>query len=627
MYSAGPILYMDHVDPTSCLSLGVTHGSSITRQPGAPPLGTFIRGLGHAKPHTNSSPRNKSPGASIFLKKISESIARLASMKNSAQVTKFSPSAVGFRGGLRVGIDVGGTHTDAVLLDGDAVLASVKALATRDAGSGILAALETILGQNPGIEEKVDAVMLGTTQFTNAVIERRELAEVAAVRIGLPSGRGIPPKTGWPEDISRSLGEHVYPLHGGYLYDGWPLAELDEKEIRALIRDLRMKKVEAVAIASAFSPMNPQPEQVLAERIRAELPAIRITESHTIGRLGLLERENAAMLNAALLEFAARVVDSFESAIRERGLNSRFYISQNDGSLMDAEFARRFPALTFASGPTNSLRGACRLTGLNDAIVVDIGGTTSDIGILRDSFPRESNIAIEVGGVRTNFRMPDILSIGLGGGSLVGDDGCRVGPRSVGRELLAKGMVFGGDCLTATDIVVAAGQAGIGDPEKVRGLGADVVSSAKAEIARMLNAGIEQMKPGGEPVPVVLVGGGAILATEQFAAASEILLPEYSGVANAIGAAIAQVGGEAESMISYAKIPRREAIARLSRKARQAARSAGADPATVRVADIEETAISYMPGNVVRLRVKVVGDASPQPEGRARRPAGANRRL
>ncbi len=511
---------------------------------------------------------------------------------------------------LRIGIDVGGTHTDAVLLDGDEVVASTKSLTSRDVSSGILEALETILAGDSGIEQKVEAVMLGTTQFTNAVIERRELAEVAAIRIGLPSGRGIPPKTGWPGDIASCLGDNVYMLRGGYLYDGWPLAQLDDREIDQVIGDLKAKRVEAVAISSAFSPMNPEPERLLAERIRAALPDIHITESHSIGRLGILERENAAMLNASLLGFAGRVVDSFVAAIRERGLNCRFFISQNDGTLMDAEFARRYPALTFASGPTNSLRGASKLTGLNDAIVVDIGGTTSDFGILQDGFPRESNIVIDVGGVRTNFRMPDILSIGLGGGSLVASDGASVGPRSVGHELVGKGLVFGGETLTATDIVVAAGHAEIGDPETVKNLKPEVVAAAQGEIARMLNAGIEKMKPSSDPLPVVLVGGGAVLVTEKLAAASNMLLPEHSGVANAIGAAIAQIGGEAERMISYDKITRQDAISQVTREATNVALTAGAEAASIRVADIEETSISYMPGNTVRVRVKVVGDIS-----------------
>ena len=357
----------------------------------------------------------------------------------------------------RIGIDVGGTHTDAVLMDGDEVIVAAKALTTPDVQSGILDALESILGDAPGMEKSIQAVMLGTTQFTNAVVERRELAEVAAVRIGLPSGDGVPPKSGWPEDISRALGDAVYMLHGGYLFDGWKLAELDHLEIRRMIGDLRAKKIRSVSISSVFSPMNPAPEITVANAIEAAIPGIEVSMSHKIGRLGIIERENASLLNASLLAFAGRVVSSFTGAIRARGLKCRFFVSQNDGTLMDAEFARRFPVLTFASGPTNSLRGASKLSGLSDAIVVDIGGTTSDIGVLQNGFPRESNIVIEVGGVRTNFRMPDVLSLGLGGGSYVRDNGASVGPRSVGHNLVTEGLVFGGNTLTATDVVVAGG--------------------------------------------------------------------------------------------------------------------------------------------------------------------------
>ena len=275
---------------------------------------------------------------------------------------------------------------------------------------------------------------------------------------------------------------------------------------------------------------------------------------------------------------------------------------------MDAAFARHFPALTFASGPTNSLRGACKLTGLDNAVVVDIGGTTSDVGILRDGFPRESNVVIEVGGVRTNFRMPDILSIGLGGGSLVEQGGNSIGPRSVGHRLVEEGLVFGGSTLTATDVVVAGGHAEIGDASRVADLDSDTVSAATRRISRMLNLGIERMKPSSDPLPVVLVGGGAILVTENLAAASEMLRPEYAGVANAIGAAIAQIGGESERLVSYDKVARKDAIQAVTEEASRLAVAAGADGATLRVADVEETAIAYMVDNTTRLRIKVVGE-------------------
>ncbi len=509
---------------------------------------------------------------------------------------------------MRIGIDVGGTHTDAVLMDGDAVLSAFKALTSADVISGILDALEHLLTDSGVPESGIEAVMLGTTQFTNAVVERQHLSEVAAIRIGLPSGEGLPPMIGWPGDIASSLGDARYMIRGGTLYDGRPLAALEPAEIDTVIADIKRRGLSTVAISAPFSPMTPEPELQVARQLREAIPNVTITCSHEIGRLGLLERENAALLNAALLAFADRVVDAFGDALAERGLNCPFYVSQNDGTLMDAEFVRRYPALTFASGPTNSLRGACKLTGLNDAIVVDIGGTTSDIGILQAGFPRESNTVIEVGGVRTNFRMPDILALGLGGGSIVSADGTAIGPRSVGHKLVTEGLAFGGSTLTATDLLVAAGKTQIGSGSFKVNLPEQVVQNGLRTIQEMLNLGIEKMMPSSDPLPVVLVGGGAILVSGQLDAASQMYCPEHSGVANAIGAAIAQIGGEVERMVSYRDIPRDIALRKVSEEATATAIGAGADPATIRIADIEETALSYMAEGSTRLRVKAVGE-------------------
>ena len=509
---------------------------------------------------------------------------------------------------MRIGIDVGGTHTDAVLLDGDDLLTSTKALTSADVTTGILDALATVIDDAGIDQDSVDAVMLGTTQFTNAVVERRELAEVAAIRIGLPSGDGLPPMLGWPDDIAETLGGHVYQVHGGYLYDGKPVAPLNDAEIDRVVADIQAKGLKAVAIASAFSPMNAEPELAVAQRVLAAVPDARITLSHRIGRIGLLERENAALLNAALLGFASRVVDSFRDAFERRRLDAAFYVSQNDGTLMDAEFVRNYPALTFASGPTNSLRGASRLTGLDDAIVVDIGGTTSDIGVLQDGFPRESNVVIEVGGVRTNFRMPDILAVGLGGGSLVTDDGRTLGPKSVGHRLVKEGRVFGGETLTATDLVVASGVSGIGDPGRIEDLPRDVVDQGIDTIQTMLEQNIETMRPGSKPMPVILVGGGSVLVTRELANAERMLRPENAGVANAIGAAIAQIGGEAERLVSYIDQSREDAIRDVSNEAIALAIAAGAAEDNIRIADVEETSVAYMSDGVTKLRVKAVGD-------------------
>ena len=518
---------------------------------------------------------------------------------------------------MRIGIDVGGTHTDAVILDGDTVISTTKALTSADVVSGITDALDTLLKDGGATQDKIKTVMIGTTQFTNAIVQRKELAPVAIVRIALPSGRGMPPMVDWPDDIRSAMGDHVYLLHGGYLYDGYPVADMRDEEVEALIKDLLRKKIKNIAIASAFSPMNAEPEKIVGQKIKAAIPDANITLSHNFGRLGLMERENAAIMNTALLPFADKVVNSFLGALSNRGLTCPAFISQNDGTLMSADFVRAYPALTFASGPTNSLRGAYKLTGLKDAIVVDIGGTTSDIGVLQGGFPRESNVVIEIGGVRTNFRMPDITAVGLGGGSLVTKSGESVGPLSVGHKLVTEGLVFGGDTLTATDVLVASGGADIGDPSKLEGVPKETVTAATKTIHHILDQNIEMMKPGGKDMPVILVGGGAVLVTQGLKAASKLHRPENAWVANAIGAAIAQIGAESERMISYRETSREEAIQVVTRAATQRAIQAGAEASTVQAVDIEETAIPYMDEGATRLRVKVIGDLAAQGSGAA----------
>ncbi|GGX73122.1 hydantoinase [Litorimonas cladophorae] len=509
---------------------------------------------------------------------------------------------------MRIGIDVGGTHTDAVILNGDDVIAATKALTSADVISGVTAALDEVLKQSGVSVSSIRTVMIGTTQFTNAIIERRELSRAAVIRIGLPSGRGMPPMVDWPQDMIDAIDAEVYMLHGGYLYNGWPVADMRDDEVNAAVSDIQRKGIKNVSIASAFSPMNNTPETQVAEKVRAAIPDARITLSHSFGRLGLMERENAAIMNTTLLPFADRVVTSFLGALAQRGLTCPAFISQNDGTLMNADFVRAYPALTFASGPTNSLRGAYKLTGLENAIVVDIGGTTSDIGVIQNGFPRESNVIVNVGGIRTNFRMPDILAIGLGGGSLVSSDGRIIGPQSVGHKLVTEGLVFGGRTLTTTDILVASGHSDIGDKARVAHLAPEVVTQATATMHTMLNDNIEMMKPGGKDMPVILVGGGAVLVTDGLNAASKLHRPENAGVANAIGAAIAQVGGESERMLSYRQTPRAEAIASVTRAATDRAIKAGADRATIRAVDIEETAVPYMDEGATRVRVKVIGE-------------------
>src|SRR5262249_5238584 len=154
-----------------------------------------------------------------------------------------------------------------------------------------------------------------------------------------------------------------------------------------VIRELK-GKVDAVAVTEVFAPVNPAHEKMLAERLRSALGEdVPITLSHEIGSLGLLERENANVLNAALMKTAQMAFSGFAQAIANEGLRARLFLGQNDGTLMGLEYALRYPILTIASGPSNSLRGGAFLSNLKDGIVVDVGGTTTDVGVLVAGFP------------------------------------------------------------------------------------------------------------------------------------------------------------------------------------------------------------------------------------------------
>ena len=171
-----------------------------------------------------------------------------------------------------------------------------------------------------------------------------------------------------------------------------------------------------------FAPVSPRHELAAAEIVKRELgEEMHVSLSHEIGSVGLLERENATILNAALVGVARDVATAMRDALAAHGLRPVTFFAQNDGTLMALGHALRYPVLTIGSGPANSVRGAAFLTGNTDSLVADVGGTSTDVGVLVNGFPRESSEGVEIGGVRTNFRMPDLVTIALGGGTVVSD--------------------------------------------------------------------------------------------------------------------------------------------------------------------------------------------------------------
>lgn len=510
---------------------------------------------------------------------------------------------------MHIGIDVGGTNTDAVLMDGSTSLAGVKHSTTPDVTSGIVQAIEDLRAQHAFDGADIEAVMIGTTHFINALVQAKRLALTAALRLGLPATRALPPLVDWPEVLVEALEARWYLAHGGYEFDGRPISPLDPEELRAHARDMGEHGIRSVAISSVFSPVNHDLELQAAAIVKEELgPEVAISLSHEIGRIGLLERENATIINAALRELAGEIVDGLTAAVRAHGIDAPIFLSQNDGTLMDEDFVRRYPVATFASGPTNSMRGAAVTSGLETCAVVDVGGTTADIGLLIGGFPRETANEVKVAGIRTNFRMPDVLSLGIGGGSIVDTETGEVGPESVGYRLTSEALVFGGSTLTATDIAVAAGRAQVGDPAKVAHLDPELIQRVLTRIAERIAEAVDRMRTSPDPIPVVAVGGGSILLPDSLPIFGAVARPENYAVANAIGASIAQVGGEIDKVVSIDPAGRDETIAALKQEAVEKAVAAGARPDSVAIIDFDEVPIPYLPGNATRVRAKAVGD-------------------
>jgi DUF917 family protein len=265
----------------------------------------------------------------------------------------------------------------------------------------------------------------------------------------------------------------------------------------------------------------------------------------------------------------------------------------------------------------------------SSTIVIDVGGTTtgkfstrilwinadlSDVGVLLPSgFPRQASAYVEVAGVKINFSMPHVESVGLGGGSIVRikDGDVSVGPDSVGHYLTTKAKVFGGNILTATDIAVVAGE-DIGDSSQVRDLSISSVNDAQARIKLLLERVVDQMKTSPEPLPVLLVGGGSVICPKEISGVLEVIQPPFHSVANAVGAAISKIGGTVDMIQSTAEQTIKQIMEKSKAMAVERAIAAGAKPETITLAEVDAIPLQYV-ANQVRVIARAVGEFSPDP--------------
>ncbi|KAH7086441.1 hypothetical protein FB567DRAFT_561143 [Paraphoma chrysanthemicola] len=528
---------------------------------------------------------------------------------------------------LRIGVDVGGTNTDGVVLDltrsseeDRGIVAWKKLSTTRNPSDGINNVIKEMFDQFKIDLNDVASVTIGTTHFINAVVEMNEarLGKVAVIRLCGPFSKDIPIGIDWPPRLRSIVCQYRGLVNGGLEIDGSLIAELNVEEVRLHCEKIKGLGIRSIAIVGVFSPIDIifKQEETAAAIIRELYPEADVVCSKDVANIGFLERENAAILNASILPFARHTINSFQEAVSRIGLRCPVFVTQNDGTILPASAAARLPIRTFSSGPTNSMRGAAFLMQDQEKeamMVIDIGGTTTDVGLLqKNGFPRQAAAYSKICGVRTNFSYPDVRSIGLGGGSIVSRDKTgrlTIGPESVGYRITEKALVFGGNVTTATDYTVLADRSSrIGDRSKIEV--SDLAASLpefKRNVKEMLERIVDTMKTSPEDIPVVLVGGGAFIAPNALTGASRVVKPNWSGVANAIGAATARVSGVIDSVESTESKSSAQVMKELTQRAVDKAVANGALRETVTIAEMESYPLQYI-ANKSRVIVKAVGD-------------------
>lgn len=508
----------------------------------------------------------------------------------------------------RIGVDVGGTNTDAVLLNSDlGIERSAKVATAHEVLEGVRSALKAVTS-GPGFDAaSVAHVMVSTTHATNALIERKGLRRIGVLRLGAPATVCLKPLSTWPEEVRAAVLAGSAIVRGGSEITGHDIVPLDVDAVRRFSGELA-GLAQGFAVTAVFSPVSAEHELQAREIIHSELGDVPISLSHEMGTLGLIERENGTALNVSLTGVASSVADNVAAALVDLGISASLYVAQNDGTLMAAERAQQYPALTIGSGPASSLRGGAFLSGIEDAIVLDIGGTSTDIGVLAEGHPRSSFSPIEVGGIRANFRMPDLISLGIGGGTrirLAGGDPM-VGPDSVGGRLEEEALVFGGTTPTLTDAAVVGGRFEAGDGALTRAHHALLRSALQVADQRLAD-GVLAVRGVSSDLPIVAVGGGARLLDAGSWQEREIHLPEHYDVANAVGAATAYISREVDEVVPADPALRNSRLEEARERAIELTVAAGADPSRVEIVDVSEIPLAYLLNPSVRVRVRAAG--------------------
>ena len=514
---------------------------------------------------------------------------------------------------LLIGIDIGGTNTDAVLIDkNENILKTSKVLTTKNIVDGFKEVIKNLLQNgllnNIDIKNNIRSIFVGTTHATNAILQQKDLYKVGIIRI---SGNNpeLEPCYSWPKELKEAIYKGHVTVNGGFNCDGREITKFDKNEIIKAAKKLILAGAESIAIVGTFSPINPEQELIalgiIKETISKDFP---VTISSQIGGISIIERENATILNSALKKCLTEAFNNLSQVIKEFDINAELYIVQNNGTLIDIKHAIKFPILTISAGPTNSFIGGAKLAKLKNCVVIDIGGTSTDAGIVINNFAQNSLNNSNIAGINLNFRMPDVLSIALGGGSYINknnnNNNITIGPLSSGHKVFQESSAFSGEYITLTDFAIKRGYLNIKDADKDKiKLNEHEIKNIIALIKEKINYLEKRIKGHNNNINIVLVGGGSQLF-ESNIFGSNYIIPKYAHVANAYGAALAEISVQIDKTISLSD--RDNIIEKLQKEAIESTKQKGAKR-YLRIINQQIIPYSYMPNNMARVIITAAG--------------------
>jgi hypothetical protein len=338
----------------------------------------------------------------------------------------------------------------------------------------IAAVIQRVLA-DAGVEPAhVSHAMLASGELTRA-LDDGEVERVAVIRVGSPLTRAVPPLAAWPPAVRDRVSSGEVMVGGGAEYDGRVAARLDEDHIAQFL-DTLGDEISAVAITAIFSPIAPDQELAAASVVRRELGHdLPLCLSHELGELGLVERENATVLNAALGGAARRVAGALENALQRARIPAEAFLARSDGALMGLQLAQRQPALMLGSGAANAMLGAVHLTGVQDAVVIHASRAETMIGAVVHGLPREMASPAELAGIRLGLARPESRTLPPDG------DGAALAE-----------AVHSARADMPTPPVLLVGRADTLDLSHVRGIGR-VLRPADGEVATAVGAAIGEV--------------------------------------------------------------------------------------------------------------------------------------